>query len=137
MGGDVAEVTAAVDIGSRAASDGLVDAIVIPNIHAQVLDAFTASTAPETVAAIGMIETFSLASAIIAGDQAVKSAHVDLLEIRLGRALGGKGFVLLTGEVSAVRAAVQAGVRSARKHGLLLGSTVIPAPHPDLIQSLL
>lgn len=137
VGGEVAEVNASVAAGSKAAADALVDAIVIPNVHRQVFDAFTASVSPEKLGAIGLIETFSLAAAIISGDQAVKSARVDLLEIRLGRALGGKAFVLLTGEVSAVRAAVDAAVQTARGQGVLLGSTVIPSPHPDLLKSLL
>jgi microcompartment protein CcmL/EutN len=62
---------------------------------------------------------------------------VTLLEIRLARALGGKAFVLLTGEVAAVRAALDAGVAAARESGLLLGTALIPAPHPDLVRSLL
>jgi microcompartment protein CcmL/EutN len=119
------------------AADTLVDAMVVPNVHPQVLQAFTAATAPEKVAAIGMLETFSMAAAIVGGDQAVKAARVDLLEIRLARALGGKAYVLLTGEVAAVRAALQAGEAAARAQGLLLSSVVIPAPHPDLIPHLL
>ena len=137
VGGAVAEVNSAVQAGSQAAKDTLVDSLVIPNVHTQVLESFTASTSPRRLAALGIIETFSLASAIIAGDQAVKSASVDLLEIRLGRALGGKGYVLLTGEVAAVQAAVNAAVEAARTQGLLLASTVIPSPHQDLIPSLM
>jgi len=137
IGGAVADTQAAVAAGKTEARDSLVDEIVIPNVHPQVLDAFSATTVPAGIAALGVIETFSLAAAIIAGDQAVKSARVDLLEIRLARALGGKGYVLLTGEVSAVRAAVEAGQRAARDHGLLLATTVIPAPHPDLVAKLL
>ncbi len=136
VGGHVAEVTAAVAAGAEVASDTLVDSLVIPNVHPQVLQAFTATTNPEQIAALGMIETFSVAAAIIAGDEAVKAARVDLLEIRLARALGGKAFVLLTGEVSAVRAAMDAGNRAARSQGLLLGYTIIPSPHPDLIPGL-
>jgi len=136
VGGHVAEVTAAVGAGEAVAADTLVDRLVIPNIHPQVIQSFTATTNPETIQALGMIETFSVAAAIIAGDEAVKAAQVDLLEIRLARAMGGKAFALLTGEVSAVRAAVEAGNRAARAQGLLLGFTVIPSPHPDLIPSL-
>lgn len=136
VGGHVAEVTASVAAGEAVAADTLVDRLVIPNVHPQVLQAFTATTNPEKIESLGMIETFSAAAAIIAGDEAVKAARVDLLEIRLARALGGKAFVLLTGEVSAVRAAVDAGIRAARAQGLLLGYTVIPSPHPDLIPSL-
>jgi microcompartment protein CcmL/EutN len=137
VGGLVAEVTASVRAGEAAAADTLTDAIVIPNVHRQVFDAFTASSSFDGIAALGMIETFSVPAAIVAGDQAAKSAKVDLLEIRLARALGGKAYVLLTGEVAAVRAALEAGARAAAQNGLLLGTTLIPAPHPDLVQKLL
>lgn len=137
VGGEVAAVSAAVEAGRRVAADTLVDEVVIPRVHPQVLQAFAACGLPEKLAALGLVETFSLAAAVVAGDQAVKSAKVDLLEIRLGRALGGKAFVLLSGEVAAVRAAVQAAEQAARAQGLLLGSSVIPAPHPDLAAGLL
>lgn len=137
VGGLVAEVTAAVQAGGRVAADSLVDETVIARVHPQVLAAFTATTKAGEPGAIGLLETFSLAAAVSAGDQAAKSAHIDLLEIRLARALGGKAYVLLTGEVAAVRAAVQAGQQEARRHGLLLSSTVIPSPHPDLLEQLL
>lgn len=136
VGGHVAEITASVAAGEAVAADTLVDRLVIPNIHPQVLQAFTATTDPGDIQALGMIETFSVVAAIIAGDEAVKAAQVNLLEIRLARALGGKAFTLLTGEISAVRAAVEAGNRAAREQGLLLGFTIIPSPHPDLIPSL-
>ena len=137
VGGLVAEVTAAVRAGEATAADTLTDAIVIPNVHRQVFDAFSATSSFDHVAALGMIETFSIPSAILAGDQAAKSAHVDLLEIRLARALGGKAYVLFTGEVAAVKAALEAGARAGAQNGLLLGTTLIPAPHPDLVQKLL
>ena len=137
VGGMVAEVAAAVRAGETVAADTLTDAIVIPNVHPQVLEAFSAATEPEKVEAIGMIETFSIPSAVLAGDQAVKSARVDLLEIRLARALGGKAYVLFTGEVAAVQAALEAGAKAGAQNGLLLGTTLIPSPHPDLVQKLL
>jgi microcompartment protein CcmL/EutN len=137
VGGLVAEVQAAVRAGETVAADTLTDAIVIPNVHPQVLEAFSAATAFEKVEALGMIETFSVPSAVLAGDQAVKSARVDLLEIRLARALGGKAYVLFTGEVAAVQAALEAGAKAAGQNGLLLGTTLIPSPHPDLVQKLL
>lgn len=137
VGGLVAEVEASVRAGDATAADTLTDSIVIPNVHPQVLDAFTAATAPEKVEAIGVIETFSCPSAILAADQAVKSAHVDLLEIRLARALGGKAYVVFTGEVAATRAALEAGAKAGARNGLMLATTLIPAPHPDLVQKLL
>ena len=137
VGGGVAEVQAAVQAGEETASDTLCDAIVIPNVHPQVLDAFTAATAPEHVAAIGVIETFSSPSVVLAADQAVKSAAVQLLEIRMARALGGKAYVILTGEVAAAKAALEAGAKAGGQNGLMLATTLIPAPHPDLVEKLL
>ena len=47
----------------------------------------------------------------MAADEAVKTAQITLIEVRLARALGGKAFALFTGEVSAVRAAINAAVK--------------------------
>ena len=82
--------------------------------------------------ALGTIETFSVASAILAADTAVKAADVDILELRTARGMGGKGVVMLTGEVADVTAAVEAGSRYAAEQGLLVGSSVLGAPHSDL-----
>jgi microcompartment protein CcmL/EutN len=137
VGGQVAEVNSAVQAGESLASDTLVDSMIIPRIDPQVLTAFSATTQIDEIDAIGMIETFSIASAIIAGDQAVKSAKVKLIEIRLARAVGGKAFVLLTGGVSAVNAAIAAGKEVASQNGLILGTTIIASPHPELVRHLL
>ena len=135
VGGGVAEVQAAVQAGEETASDTLCDAIVIPNVHPQVLDAFTAATAPEHIAAIGVIETFSSPSAVLAADQAVKSAAVQPWR-SAWRALGGKAY-RSTGEVAAEKAALEAGAKAGGQNGLMLATTLIPAPHPDLIEKLL
>ena len=137
VGGLVAEVESAVRAGEAVAADTLTDSMLIPRVHAQVLDAFTAMVPFDQVEAIGMIETFSLPSAIVAGDAAAKSAQVTLLEIRLARALGGKAFVLFTGKVAAVSAALEAGKQAGAANGLMLGTTLIPSPHPDLVKHLL
>ena len=81
-----------------------------------------------------MIEFFSIASAILAADEAAKAANITLVEVRMGFAVGGKGFVTLTGDVGAVRAAVEA---AALGKDLYVESTVIPRPSPQVFQSLL
>ena len=57
-----------------------------------------------------------------------------LTEVRWGRGLGGKSFVLLTGEVAAVTAAVEAAEAIEETQGLMGKSAVIPAPHRDLLR---
>ena len=87
VAGDVAAVKASVADGEPVAGNFLVDSIVIPNVHEQVISALSACTEIKEAAALGIIETYSLASAVICADAAVKAAEIDLIEIRLGAAL--------------------------------------------------
>ena len=137
VSGTVAAVRAAVDAGVAASGETLTDYTVIPSVHPQVIPAMTAMTDVEITAAVGILETFAMPSAITAADQAVKTADVSLVEVRLGRGLAGKAFVILTGEVAAVRAAVLAGVNAIADEAMLLATTVIPSPHPDLLDKLM
>ena len=50
--------------------------------------------------------------------------------------MGGKGIVLLTGEVGDVTAAVEAGANHAKNQGLLSQMSVIAAPHSDLWEQM-
>ena len=58
---------------------------------------------------MGLVETFSAATAIKAADVAVKTARVEIFDLRVSRGMGGKGVVMLTSEVGDVTAAVEAG----------------------------
>ena len=135
--GEVAAVRSSVQAGENAAGNLLINSIVISGIHRQVPQAINACTEIGQVEAVGVMETFSLCAAVIAADAAVKAAEVDLIEVRLGRGLGGKSFIVLTGDVAAVHAAVDAGTALDEVQGLMSRSVVIPSPHPDIIKSLL
>ena len=87
--------------------------------------------------ALGVIESFSVTSLIEAADAAAKAADVQLIEIRLAMALGGKAFVTLTGKVSAVQAAIDAGSSLVSEKGLLVHKVVIPRPHENLLNELI
>ena len=89
---------------------------------------------PKNLRSIGVIETFSASSIIDAADAAVKSANVTLLKVHLAMALGGKGFVLMAGDVSSVQAAVEAGSKAAAEEGMLVARGVIPAPSEELFR---
>jgi microcompartment protein CcmL/EutN len=112
----------------------MVDSLMIPNIHPQLIPALTAVTQVPKTGAIGVIEFYSVASAINAADVIAKAAQVTLMEVRIGFAIGGKGFVSFTGEVGAVRAAIAAAEKSSE---LYVHSTVIPKPSPRLYETLL
>lgn len=137
VGGDVAAVESAVKAGVNQGSQAVVDRFVLPNVHDSVYQAITGVTQVTDINALGIIETFSLGSLIVAADIAVKAAEVELLEIRLGLAIGGKAFVTMSGDVGAVKAAVEAGAGSASEKGLLVNRVVIPSPSKQLIPHLL
>lgn len=80
--------------------------------------------------AIGLIETKGLVAMIEAADQMLKSADVHFAKkAKIG---GGYMTVIVTGEVSAVRAAVEAGVAAARKVGEVYAFHIIPRPDKKL-----
>ncbi len=135
--GSVAAVHAAMSAGTACVGEAFSDSTVIPSVHPEVIPALSAMSQVDDIKALGVIETFTMASAITAADEAVKSADVHLIEIRLGRGLAGKAFVVLTGEVAAVRSAVTAAVNALSEEAMLLGYTVIAAPHPELIDKIL
>ena len=134
--GEVAAVNEAVDAGKAAAGSHLVDSMVISHVHPQVPKAINACNEIGRVASVGVMEAFSLCTAVVVADAAVKAADVQLIDIRLGRGLGGKSFITMTGEVAAVRAAVSAGEKKPEAHGMLSESVVIPSPHPDIVKAL-
>ena len=134
--GDVAAVSASVNAGRETHADALVDWFIIPNIHRDVIGALAGATTVSERGALGIIETFSAASIVVASDAAVKAADVQLLDVRVALGLGGKGYALLTGDVAAVNAAVEAGSASAAESGLLVSKVVIPSPAETVFEQI-
>lgn len=135
--GDVAAVGASVAAGREVGQFSIIDSFVIPNLHEDVFPAITGVGKAQAMDALGVIESFSVASLIEGADAAAKAADVKLLEIRLAMALGGKAFVSLTGTVAAVQAAVDAGAAKVSAKGLLTNMVVIPQPRPELLNEML
>lgn len=76
--------------------------------------------------AVGMIETSGLIAAIEAADAMVKAANVTLINrTKVG---GGLVVVVVTGDVGAVKAAVEAGTSAASRVGTVCSTHVIPRP---------
>ena len=136
VAGDVTSVSAAVQAGGIAAGASLIERRQIARVHPSVLEAISNAVDidPKQLRSIGIVETFSAASIIQVADEAVKSANVTLLRIHLAMALGGKGFVLMAGDVASVQAAVAAGAKVAGEDGMLVGKGVIAAPSEELFR---
>jgi microcompartment protein CcmL/EutN len=131
--GDVASTRAAVNAGLAMAEGAIVDHFLIPNISPEVISALSCTNEHTPGGAVGVIETYSAASAVVAADTAVKSARVNLIEVRLAMGLGGKAICLLSGDIAAVQSAVAAGSEAVGDSGLLVRKVVIPGISPDLL----
>ncbi|HVP45052.1 MAG TPA: BMC domain-containing protein [Bryobacteraceae bacterium] len=131
--GDVAAVQASVSAGISGGKFSVIDSFVIPNLHEGVFPAISGTSKVESLEALGILESFSVAALIEGADAAVKAANVQLLEIRLAMALGGKAFVTLTGNVAAVQSAIDAGAQVVGRKGMLVNKVVIPSPRPELL----
>ena len=132
--GSVEDVRIALDRGLEVAGNALVDQLLIPQIHSQVESGLRrrGGHVNGQLDAVGVVETLTVAASILAADVALKTATVDLIDLRIANGLGGKSFFTLTGEVSDVRSSVAAGAHSAEQRGQLAEQVVIPRPHASL-----
>ncbi|NOZ50124.1 MAG: BMC domain-containing protein [Chloroflexi bacterium] len=80
--------------------------------------------------ALGMIETKGFAAMVEASDAMVKAARVELVSYeKIG---GGYVTAIVRGDVAAVKAALEAGVRGAEKVGEVVSIHIIPRPHANV-----
>jgi len=136
IAGDASAVESAVAAGAEAANGCLIDRFVIASIHPDVITALGRTSVVPPDGALGVIESFNVATLLQAADASAKRAPVQLLEIRLAMALGGKAFVTMTGDVASVQDAVAAGRKIIADAGMLVNAVVISRPHPDVYREI-
>ena len=134
--GSISNVTAAVDHVLSKFEGYVIDSSIMGRIDEQVIKALFGTQKTVKKGSLGLIETFSAATTIKAADIAVKTARVEIFDLRVSRGMGGKGVVMLVGEVGDVTAAVEAGSAYAKTSGQLSSESIIAAPHEDLWNQL-
>lgn len=139
IGGSVDSVQAAVDAGVESGRGYIIEKLVIPNIDPQVFSALGNSVVlpKDHGRAVGIVETFAVTPIIEAADAAVKAADVLLYRIHLAMAVGGKGYFLVSGDVSAVNAAVEAAENTIKLSGMMVNRVVIPSARKEIFQEYL
>ncbi|MCU0982589.1 MAG: BMC domain-containing protein [Pirellulaceae bacterium] len=137
IGGDVDAVNSSVEAGVRVGAHTVVDHFVIANVHPAVFPAISGVAHLPELKALGVIESFSVASIIEAADAAVKATPIQLVCIHLAMAIGGKGWVSLTGDVASVEEAVEIAAGVLSRKGLLVEKVVIAAPRPEIVREFI
>jgi microcompartment protein CcmL/EutN len=136
IGGMVADVEESVAAGREVGATALVDYILLPQVHPEVVEAVGGGRVPEVTDSLGVIETTTVAASIHAADAGIKGAVVRLVEVRLADGLGGKGIVLFSGLVADVEAAVEIGVGVLERPELLVRQVVIPQLHAEMWENV-
>ena len=137
IGGELSAIAAAIEAAKVQFGEKLTDSFVLGNPHQDIFPAIYGGAPVEDAKALGILETFSTPAIINAADVAAKTSDVSLLELRIARGMGGKSYLLLTGDVAAVTAAIEAACVKAGEEGLLVDSAVIPNPDKSLWASIL
>ena len=122
--GEVADVEEALAAGLEVGEACLVDSVFLPHVHRQVVAALRGARRGGAGEALGIVETATVAATIQAADAGAKGARVELLELRLGDGLGGKGYLLFDGTAADVEAAVAIALE--RVEDELAGTGAVP-----------
>ncbi len=135
--GELSAVRASVDAAKVQFGGELIDNFVLGNPDESIFPAIYGTNAVENPSALGVLETFSAAAIIVAADVAAKTAEVQLIELRIARGMCGKSYMLITGEVAAVTAAIESAKTRVGDNGMFLDSSVIPNPDKKLWSTIL
>ena len=134
VAGNVASVEEAFAAGKEVGQTAVRDTLFLPNVHPDVITALGGQRQMAQEDALGIIETITVASAILAADAGVKGAEVSLLQLRLADGLGGKGLVYFHGLLADVETAVDLSARLAQNQ--LVRQMVIPQLHAEMWENV-
>ncbi|MGD2051110.1 MAG: BMC domain-containing protein [Acidimicrobiia bacterium] len=134
VSGDTAPVEVALDAGRDVGEDWILDRLFLPDIHPAVTAAITAGGTVASLdgEALGIVETVTVATVVQAADAGVKAARVDVSAVRLADGLGGKGYVLFSGHIADVEAAVEAARDWADDRGHLVEARIVAQLHDEM-----
>jgi microcompartment protein CcmL/EutN len=125
VGGETGEVEESYLAGTQAAPADILDEVLLPDAHPQVISALEGKRTFEINDSIVVLETSTIAAIVRATDAAVKGSRAELAELRLGNGLGGRGLAILTGDLKDVEAAAEIAKRClAGRSGTLCHSIV-------------
>jgi len=137
--GEIADVESCLETAREVGGFAIVNAVPIPNIDEKVFPAIVGATPLDIPSVDGMVilETFSVAAAIKAADLAAEEADIDLIRIHVAMAIGGKGLVVFTGNIDALKASLAPALEYLKEDGTLAGYSLLTNPHESVLKELL
>lgn len=136
LDGSVAEVEESLLEAERIAGDQLIDRFMLAFGHPRLEPALFGQVPECTDGSLGIVECSTSCSGIRSCDAALKAAPVDMRVIHLSAGIGGKCWYAFSGNLDDVQASTAAARAILEQGGRLLGTEIIPAPHPEFLDSL-
>lgn len=135
IAGGEAEVEEALAAGVERADAQRLDDVLLHYAHPAVLAAVAGSVrlAPPE-GSVGVLELSTIAAAVRAADAAMKCADVSLVDLHLARGVGGKGYLVIAGELSDVEASLDAG-HDAAGEASVVGRELMARPDEAVAQA--
>jgi len=134
VNGKHAAVTACIDTLNARFTEHLIASRVIGNLSGGILGEHVPRD--HNFRAIGIIETSDASGAIYAADEAVKTAGVTLVRLKLANGIGGKGAAVVAGGISEVAVAVETAAQGALAGNRLVGKAVITNPDTETVKRI-
>jgi microcompartment protein CcmL/EutN len=129
IGGGTAEVEESYREGMQAAPSDILDEVLLPGVHPQVVTALGGARSFGSQGSLVVLETSTIAAIVRATDAAAKGAQINVSELRLGNGLGGRGVAILTGELSDVEAAADIAGESLAGRNVTLCQSIVSNVH--------
>ena len=128
--GDVEALRSSLDAARRSEQgETITEHHLLPRVHPRVVAALNGTPSPGALRAVGVIETYGVAACVRAGDAGAKAGDVDVVEMRLADAQGGRCIVVFSGDQDEVEAALESGREAAEEMQALVNSILIERPH--------
>lgn len=137
ISGELSAVKAAVENAKTTYPLQYIDSFVLGNPHEAIFPAITGTSETDNIVSLGVLETYDASKIIVAADVAAKTADVKLIEIRVARGMCGKSYMMITGEIAAVSAAIERAKEAVSEDGMFLDSSVIARPDKKICDSIL
>jgi microcompartment protein CcmL/EutN len=134
--GDVASVDESFGEAMRVAGETVSDSMMLPMIEPRVYRAVMGQRGLFQGDTLGVLEADSMAAVIEGADSALKGALVEVVSLRLGDELGGKGVAHFVGEQHDVQEAMDLAVLRVKRDGRQVLSSVTPRADSELLMRL-
>jgi len=135
--GGVAEVDEGYEEAQEVGGENIVDKLLLPFAHKAILPGLAGALHTDDPDTIGVIESRTVASTLMACDRALKDADVTLAGLRITPGLGGRGYFVVHGVQHDVEAAIEISREVLEPRAAVHRLEMIPRPHPDFLAHLL